>query len=244
MMTSQLLWMCVGVFAVAVLFSSVGQAGAAGFIAVMVLFSVPAPVVKPTALALTILVAGTGSFQFWRAGHFVWPLFWPLAAASVPAAFFGGCLNLPPRWFGLLLGVILLFSAAWFFVRPPPEEVLHPPARFHLLLTGAVVGLVSGLTGTGGGILLTPLVIFLRWASTKTAAAVASWFILVNAVAGLLGNVASTKHLPLLALPLALVALAGGTIGSYLGSRHFSSRAIKRLLAVVLTVAGLKLLLS
>jgi uncharacterized protein len=240
--TDQLALLAAAVFLVALLYSSVGHAGASGYIAVMTLFGLSPQVIKPTALALNILVASLGSWQFYRARHFSWSLFWPFALLSVPLAFVGGYLNLPTRVFKVLVGIVLLFSAVRLLVRPPSDQLATPPSRPVALSVGAGLGLLSGLTGTGGGIFLTPLLLLMRWARTKTAAATSAFFILVNSLAGLLGNVSSTKSLPIPAAGLAVAALVGGGVGSYLGSRRFSHVAIKRLLALVLLIAGTKLL--
>lgn len=229
---------------VALLYSSVGHAGASGYIAVMSLFSIAPAVIKPTALALNILVACIGSYQFWRAGHFSWRLFWPFAALAVPFAFLGGYLNLPTHVFTIVVGLVLLFSAARFLIRPPAESEPHDPSRPVALGTGAALGLLAGLTGTGGGIFLTPLVIFMRWARTKTASAISALFILVNSIAGLLGNLSATKSFPAFAIPLGIAVILGGAAGSYYGSRRFPVTAVKRLLAIVLTIAGFKLILA
>jgi uncharacterized membrane protein YfcA len=146
--------------------------------------------------------------------------------------------------FKVLVGIVLLFSAARLVVRPPSDELATAPSRPVALGVGAGLGLLSGLTGTGGGIFLTPLLLLMRWARTKTAAATSAFFILANSAAGLLGNVISTKTLPTPAAGLALAAVAGGGVGSYLGSRRFSHVAIKRLLALVLLIAGTKLLFT
>lgn len=233
-----------GVLIVAFLYSSVGHAGASGYIAVMSLFSIAPATIKPVALVLNILVATLGAWQFWRAGHFSWRLFWPFALLSVPFAFLGGYLNLPPRVFEMVVGIILLFSATRLLLRPPSDDVLGDPPRGVALGAGAAIGLLSGLTGTGGGILLSPILIFMHWARATVASGVSATFILVNSLSGLLGNVTATKQLPAFALPLAVAAVSGGVVGSYLGSQRFSHSAIKRLLAVVLTIAGLKLILT
>jgi uncharacterized membrane protein YfcA len=239
-----LLLLTVCVFSVALLYSSVGHAGASGYIAVMSLFSLAPAMIKPTALSLNILVASIASWQFWRAGHFSWRLFWPFALLSTPLAFVGGYLNLPTELFKLLLGAILLYAAAHFLLRPPPDGDVHEPRRLAALSVGGGIGLLSGLTGTGGGIFLTPVLLLMRWAKAKSAAATSALFILLNSVAGLLGNLSSTRQFPSFALALVAAAAAGGTLGSYLGSRRFDPALIKRLLAAVLTVAGLKLILT
>ena len=235
---------CLAILVVAFLYSSVGHAGASGYIAVMFLFGVESAVVKPAALVLNIMVASLTAWQFWRAGHFSWRLFWPFAVLSVPFAFLGGYLNLPTHIFKILVGVVLLYSAARFLIQTGPDQEPHEPSKPIALSVGAGLGLLSGLTGTGGGIFLTPLLIFRRWARTKTASAVSALFILVNSISGLAGNFSSTRQLPLFALPLVFAAVSGGAVGSYLGSRQFSPNFIKKLLAVVLTIAGFKLIFA
>lgn len=242
--------LCAALFIVALLYSSVGHAGASGYIAVMSLLGLAPAVIKPTALALNILVALIAAWQFWRAGHFRWALFWPFAVPAVPAAFVGGWISLPTRIFTLLLGAVLLWSAWRFFFEPKTPQAVaadapdRPPPRTAALASGAGIGLLSGLTGTGGGIFLTPLLLMMGWAQPKTAAAVSALFILMNSTSGLLGNWASTRNLPD-ELPLLLAAvLVGGTIGSFMGSRRLPATRIKRLLAVVLVIAGLKLLFT
>lgn len=232
------------VLVVALLYSSVGHAGASGYIAVMSLAGLGPATIKPTALALNVIVATIASWHFWRAGHFSWDLFWPFALLSVPCAFLGGYLDLPTQAFKVLVGCILLFSAARLVARPTADEVCGRPSRPLALGLGGGIGLLSGLTGTGGGIFLSPLLLFMRWARTTQTAAVASLFILANSAAGLLGNASATRHLPTLAAPLAAAAIAGGFAGAYLGSRRLPHTTIKRLLAAVLVVAGVKLLLT
>lgn len=229
---------------VAFLYSSVGHAGASGYIAVMTLCGFATALIKPTALVLNILVATIGTLQFWRAGHFSWGLFWPFALLSVPAAFVGGYLDLSPSVFKPLIGVVLLFSAVrLFFRRTDPPEVT-PPTKPAALAVGAGIGLLSGLTGTGGGIFLTPLLLFRRWARTRQAAAVSALFILVNSVAGLVGHFSSGQPVPSFAWVLAAAAVVGGTLGSQMGSQRFPVRTISLLLSAVLVIAGTKLMFT
>ena len=232
------------VFIVALLYSSVGHAGASGYIAVMSLLSLAPAEIKPIALALNILVASIGTWQFWRAGHFSWNLFWPFAVLSVPFAFLGGYLDLPTQVFKVIVGCVLLLSAAQLLLRPPIDGESKPPGKPVAVSIGAGLGLLSGLTGTGGGIFLTPLLIFMRWAKTKTASAVSALFILLNSASGLLGNISATKTFPAFAVSLLVSAGVGGAIGSHLGSRRLAPMAIKRLLAVVLIIAGTKLIFT
>ncbi|MCX7041201.1 MAG: sulfite exporter TauE/SafE family protein [Gammaproteobacteria bacterium] len=229
---------------VAFLYSSVGHAGASGYIAVMTLASLAPAVIKPSALVLNILVASIGSWQFYRAGHFRWNLFWPFALLSIPLAFLGGYLDLPTHLFKLLVGIVLLLSALYFFWRPDNDEIDEAPSLPIAIASGGVLGFFAGLTGTGGGIFLTPLLLVMRWARTKQAAATSALFILVNSIAGLAGNASSVGSIPCLVWPLAIAAVVGGSAGSYFGSRRYPAATIKRLLAAVLVIAGLKLLLT
>lgn len=232
-----------GVLVVAFLYSSVGQAGASGYIAVMSLVGMDPTMIKPVALVLNILVAGLSAWQFRQAGHFSWRLFWPFALLAGPCAFLGGYLNLPTRLFEFVVGALLLFSAASLLLRPARDEVQGEPSRAVALGAGAGIGLLSGLTGIGGGILLSPLILFRRWARPTVASGVSALFILVTSSAGLLGNVSSTRELPAFVFPLAVAAVVGGAAGAYLGSRLLPHAASQRLLAVVLSIAGLKLIL-
>jgi uncharacterized membrane protein YfcA len=240
----QLSLLTLAILVVAFLYSCVGHAGASGYIAVMTLFSLAPAEIKPTALVLNILVASIGSWQFWRAGYFSWPLFWPFALLAIPMAFVGGYLDLPGHLFKILVGIVLLFSAMRFLMRPTPDTVTGAPTKPAAVSLGAGLGLLSGLTGTGGGIFLTPLLLFMGWARARNAAAVSALFILVNSSAGLLGNLSSTRRFPEFALALAAAAVIGGTAGAYFGSRRFDHTMIKRLLAIVLLIAGTKLIFT
>jgi uncharacterized membrane protein YfcA len=241
---AHLTWLFLAVGLIAFLYSSVGHAGASGYIAVMALWGFAPTVIRPTALVLNILVATIGAFQFWRAGHFRWELFWPFALLSVPAAYLGGYLQLPAYVLKIVIGLVLLFSAARLFSRRGDPSDIHPPSLPVSIGTGGAIGFLSGLTGTGGGIFLTPLMLFCHWAKTKQASAVSALFILVNSISGLVGFVSAKQSIPTLAMILAAAAVTGGAIGSYLGSRRFPVRAISILLATVLVIAGAKLIFT
>lgn len=243
-MTAEALALGLGVFAVALLYSSVGHAGASGYIAVMSLAGLAPETIRPTALLLNVLVAAIASVQFWRSGRFSWPLFWPFALAAVPMAFLGGVSRLPARAFQLVVGAVLLASALWLLRSPRGERAAAAPRRPLALGAGAAIGFLAGLTGTGGGIFLTPLLLLLGWAGAPVAAGVTAPFVLVNSLAGLAGNLSATRELPALALPLAGVVAAGGLVGSSIGSRRLPNVAIERLLALVLVIGGAKLLLG
>src|SRR5207249_960673 len=237
-----LLFIAVGL--IAFLYSSVGHAGASGYIAVMTLWGLAPTVIRPTALVLNILVASIGAFQFWRAGHFVWKLFWPFALLSIPAAYFGGYLQPSASVLKILIGLVLLFSAVRLIFRRFDPPAVISPSPSTAIGVGAGIGFLSGLTGTGGGILLTPLLLFCRWAHIRQAAAVSALFILVNSLSGLAGYFTAVHSIPSLGVVLGGAAIIGGIFGSHLGSRHFPVRTISLLLAVVLTIAGIKLIFT
>ncbi len=234
------------IFAAAVLYSSVGHAGASGYLAVMALLSVAPETMKPTALVLNVLVATIGTVQFVRAGHFSWSFFWPFALGSVPFAFYGGWLKIDDDIYKQIVGVILILSALRMVFTPKMQDEFEPRPVHEAVRagSGAVIGFLAGLTGTGGGIFLSPLVLLAKWADVKRTAATSVVFILVNSIAGLAGNLKQVKSLPDNLLYLLIAAGLGGLIGSELGSKRLENTTIKRVLAVVLLVAGVKLILT
>ena len=239
--------LCLLIFAAALLYSSVGHAGASGYLAAMALCGVAPAVMKPSALVLNVLVATIATVQFYRAGRFSFSLLWPFAVASVPLAFVGGALTLPGTFYKPAVGLVLLF-AAYRLLQVPREVDANPETKPvplpWALVSGAGIGLLSGLTGTGGGIFLSPLLLFMGWAETRESAGVSAAFILVNSIAGLAGLLTKPVALPE-SVPLwAVAAVAGGLLGSGLGSRHLRSHTLRRLLSAVLVVAGLKLMLT
>jgi uncharacterized membrane protein YfcA len=244
MNTTEVIVLSLLILAAATLYSSVGHAGASGYLAAMALFGLAPAAMKPAALCLNILVAIIATFRFRRAGCFHWPLFWPFAVASVPLAFVGGALTLPTTIYKQIVGLTLLYAAVrlLLFTRAKAEAAATRTAPFAAAaLSGGLIGLLSGLTGVGGGIFLSPLLLLMGWADTRRTAGVSAAFILVNSIAGLLGNLTNLHALPH-ALPyFALAAIAGGIVGSELGSRRLASATIRRLLAVVLLVAGVKM---
>jgi uncharacterized membrane protein YfcA len=230
--------------ATAALYASVGHAGASGYLAVMGLFGFVPAVMKPTALVLNILVALVATAQFRRAGLFSWNLFWPFAAASIPAAFIGGTLTLPVRGYRILVGIVLLYAAAWMFrsARGAIAPRGKAPSLWIALPVGAVIGLLSGLTGVGGGIFLSPLILYMAWSDTRTTSGVAAPFILVNSVAGLLGHLTAISEIPG-SVPLwGAAVLVGGWAGATYGSRRAPTPVLRQLLSVVLVIAGIKLI--
>ena len=239
-------WLTLLIFTAALLYASVGHGGASGYLAAMALFNLAPEVMKPTALVLNLFVAGVGTIRYTRAGCFSWNIFWPFAALSIPFAFLGGMWKLPVPVYKIILGLVLLFAAWRLAVRqsahaPATQKPLVLPAALAL---GAAIGLLSGLTGVGGGIFLSPLLLLLGWADVRKTAGVSAAFILVNSAAGLLGHWESVKSLPGEILWWAPAALLGGLVGAELGSRRLTPLTMRRMLAAVLVVAGLKMLLG
>ena len=237
------------IFAAAILYSSVGHAGASGYLAAMALVGVAPEVMKPTALALNILVATIATVRYYRAGYFYWAALWPFAIGSIPLSFVGGAIILPGYLYKPAVGLVLLYAAYRLFrstVQGPPESAnkgINIPTA-PAVASGGLIGLLAGLTGTGGGIFLSPLLLFTGWAGTRPTSGASAAFILVNSVAGLAGNFASVQNLPD-AIPVwAVAAGVGGLIGTQLGTRHFQTNGIYRALAAVLVIAGLKLMLT
>jgi len=231
-------------FVGAALYASVGHGGASSYLAVMGLFSFAPDVMKPTALALNILVSAVATLKFYRAGLFSWRLFWPFAIASIPAAFVGGATMLPGRWYKILVGVVLLYAAVWMFrsTLKPLDKVTRLPRLWQAILTGAAIGFLSGLTGVGGGIFLSPLLLYMGWAETRATSGVAAPFILVNSIAGLLGHFSSVAQLPPNIPVWGVAAVVGGWIGASYGSKRAPAPVLRQLLSLVLIVAGAKLI--
>jgi len=227
-------------------YASVGHGGASAYIAAMALAGIAPAEMRPIALLLNILVASLGTWKFYRAGYFRWRLFWPFAVVSIPMAYVGGAITLPGQAYKILVGLVLLY-AAWQLWRSGKSgeemrEVRQPPVGWAMAI-GAAMGLLAGLTGVGGGIFLSPLLLMLGWAGTKQTSAVAAPFILVNSVAGLAAVfVARGAALPWYVWILAVAVLAGGWLGAEYGSRRFANPVVRRVLAIVLALAGAKMI--
>ncbi len=232
------------IFVAAVLYASVGHGGASGYLAAMALFGMAPAAMKPLALSMNIAVAGLGFFRLRRAGHFNARLFLPFAAGSIPAAYLGGAWKLTDLTYRYIVAVALLLAAWRMFAEFREEGATHTPPAWGAFGIGAAIGLLSGLTGVGGGIFLSPLLLMLRWTSMRESAALAAAFILVNSIAGLAGYAGSAHATwpPNLWLFVA-VALAGGMVGSELAVRRLAPHKLKILLGIVLVIAGGKMLL-
>jgi uncharacterized protein len=245
----QLILLCTLFFLVATLYTTVGHAGASGYLAVMGLIGLAPEVMRPTALLLNILVAAFTVYRFRQARYFSWQGLWPFLLGSVPFAALGGMQNLAPGSYYAAVGVILLLSALYmiwraFGSRIAMEEgvvrVRRPPAVF----IGALIGLLSGLTGTGGGIFLSPTLLILGWAGPRTTAGIAAPFILVNSATALTAGAATVQSIPPEIPWLAATVLAGALLGTWLGIQRLQQRGLLLTLAIVMSLAGFKLLLT
>jgi uncharacterized protein len=240
------LWLAILIFVAAVLYSSVGHGGASGYLAAMALFGMTPAVMKPTALVLNIIVAAITTVKFYRAGAFDRSLFWRFAISSIPCAFLGGMISIPTQIYKPVIGIVLIHASArlgFSSVKSEPKETKSPSTWLPVIL-GMGIGLLSGLTGVGGGIFLSPLLLLTGWATVKETAGVSAAFILVNSIAGLLGYLTKLPTLPSGLWLWAIAAAGGGWIGAEYGSQRIGGKSLQRLLAVVLSIAGIKLILT
>ena len=232
-------------FLVAFLYSSVGHGGASGYLALMALFSISPEVMKPTALLLNLFVSLTSFIQFYRGKHFRWKIFLPFALASVPMAFIGGLVTVDAGTYKKILGILLLIPIARFlFFANIKVDELKKPNLYLSLLAGAAIGFLSGLIGIGGGIILSPLLLLLKWTDMKQTAAISALFIFVNSFSGLAGQLTRGIDFSADMYAYVAVAFAGGIYGAYYGSLKFKQNILQYLLAMVLMVAAYKLLFT
>ncbi|HEY2720769.1 MAG TPA: sulfite exporter TauE/SafE family protein [Chitinophagaceae bacterium] len=232
-------------FFVAFLYASVGHGGASGYLALMAIFSVAPDVMKPTALLLNLFVSLTSFIQFYRGRHFNWKIFLPFAIASVPMAFVGGLITIDAFIYKKILGILLLIPIIrfLFFGNVRVQDI----KKSNLILSvfiGAAIGFLSGMIGIGGGIILSPVLLLLKWANMKQAAAISALFIFVNSLSGLAGQLTKGIHFNADMYVYVAIAFAGGVCGAYFGSMKFNHSILKYLLAVVLMVAAYKLLFT
>lgn len=247
MFDQTLLLVAGAVLCMAALYSTVGHGGGSGYLAVLAIAGVAPEEMRPTALVLNIVVASIATWRFSTTGTFRRALFVPLVMASVPAAFVGGFVGVPSAIYKPVVGVILLYAAVRLFVPVRGREQSNTPPILAVLASGALIGILSGVIGVGGGIFLSPLVLLLGWATAKQMAAISAPFILVNSVSGLGGIAISGTGLQLetaLVVPLALVVVIGGMIGASFGSKRLGSMGLRRVLGVVLLVASIKMFLT
>ena len=226
----------------AFLYASVGHGGASGYLAVMALFAIAPPVMKQTALLLNLGVSMMSFIAFYRQGFFKWKLFWPFALGSIPAAFMGARIPLTDSTYKQILGACLILAVVRMLISLKEWALRHLPAVIGVV-TGAVIGLLSGMIGIGGGIILSPMLLLFRWASLKEAAAVSALFIFVNSVSGLAGL---KTWIPLDQSQILFwlaASLLGGFLGARWGASIASNQKVKWILALVLLIASVKLVL-
>jgi uncharacterized membrane protein YfcA len=230
----------------AVLYSTVGHGGASAYLAIMALFAVAPETMRPTALALNLIVAGLGSWRYWRAGQTNMKLLLIFAATAVPAAFIGGGIKVAPEIYRPLVGTILWLAALRLFWQPTQlaQREPRPVSAAVALPVGALLGLLAGLTGTGGGIFLSPLIILFGWEDARRTSGVVAGFILLNSIAGLTGNFASVRALPA-ELPYFVGAVVvGAIVGTWLGVGRLPKPRLLQGLGLVLAIAGAKLIFT
>lgn len=232
-------------FIVAMLYSSVGHGGASGYLALMAIYAFSPEVMKPTALILNLFVSLTSFIQFYRGEHFKWKIFLPLALASIPMAFIGGLITMEAAIYKKILGALLFIPVVrfLFFANIPDEELKKSNLALSILI-GSIIGLLSGLIGIGGGIILSPIILLLRWTNQKQTAAISALFIFVNSLSGLAGQITKGIHFSPDMLSYVAIAFAGGLCGAYLGALKFNQNILKNTLALVLMMAGWKLIFT
>lgn len=200
---------------------------------------------KPTALLLNLFVSLTSFIQFYRGRHFNWKTFLPFAIGSIPLAFLGGLKTPNEDIYKKILGILLIIPIIrfLFFANIKVEEVRK--ANFILsVLIGAAIGFLSGLIGIGGGIILSPVLLLLKWADMKQTAAISALFIFVNSLSGFIAQLLKGINFSGEMYAYVAVAFVGGLCGAYFGSLKFRQNILQYLLALVLIIASYKLLFT
>lgn len=230
----------------AMLYTSVGHAGASGYLAIMALFAVAPETMRPTALVLNVLVAGFTTWRFVRAGQFNGKLMAAFVLGAVPAAFVAGRFSLPDDVYKPLIADMLLLAAVRM-IWPTDLSKAEQPKPPHLLIAvgvGALIGVLSGLTGTGGGIFLSPIILIMGWEVTRKTSGISAGFILCVSIAGLAGNLSSVGRLPG-ELPWFIAAVAiGAVIGTRFGVSKLEPGRLRQALGFVLIIASAKIALT
>lgn len=227
---------------VAFLYASVGHGGASGYLALMALLNMSPLVMKPTALILNLIVSLVSFLSFYKARHFKSSMLWPLVVTSIPAAYLGSIIPVSEPLYKKILAIVLLIAVIRMLLKPPSADKISTPKWYWLSLAGAVIGLLSGMIGMGGGILLSPLLLMMGWATMQQTAAISAIFIFLNSASGMLGQLKKGFDLaPSMFIIIAFV-LVGGWLGAYMGSSRFKTTELKFILALVLVLAVSKLL--
>lgn len=227
---------------IAFLYASIGHGGATGYLALMALFSIEPIVMKSSALTLNLFVASVSFLSFYRAGHFRLKLLIPFIITSMPTAYIGAMININPKIYKIILGIFLIIAVTRMVFPNKNKPIKTQKINFTLaMLIGAVLGLFSGMIGIGGGIILSPILLLLRWSNIKETAAISAIFIFLNSGAGLLGLIGSDVHLAPQILIWIFAALTGGFFGAYNASFKLESTKLTYILAFVLVLASMKL---
>lgn len=227
---------------VSFLYSSVGHGGASGYLALMALFSFAPETMKPTALLLNLFVAGISFYYYFREGYFIKRLFLWFAISSIPFAFIGGTIEVDASIYKKILAVLLVFAIVKMLnVFGKESKTIKDVKPWQGIIIGGVIGFFSGLIGIGGGIILTPVILLLHWGKMKEAAAVSALFIWVNSAAGLIGQLSIGVAINNETFILVVIALIGGILGGYLGSKKINNQNLRYILAFVIAMACFKL---
>ncbi|WP_298553250.1 sulfite exporter TauE/SafE family protein [uncultured Algibacter sp.] len=230
---------------VSFLYSSVGHGGASGYLALMALFSFAPESMKPTALLLNIFVAGISFYYYYKAGHFNKKLFLAFAISSIPFSLLGGRFDIDASLYKKILAVLLIFAILKMMnVFGKENDTIKGIKLWQGLIVGAVIGFFSGLIGIGGGIILTPLILLFHWGKMKEAAAVSALFIWVNSVSALIGQFSVGVTIEKESFLLVAIALIGGILGGYYGSKKINNQRLRYILAFVLIIACAKLMFT
>ena len=244
--SSAIVWIALLMGLAAALYSTVGHGGASAYLAIMSLFAVTPEAMRPTALALNLVVAGIAVWRYAQAGQVNWRLLAAFVVTAAPAAFIGGAIPVPPDIYRPMVG-LLLWAAAIRLMWQPARLAEREPHRPSLALTlpmGAGLGLLAGLTGTGGGIFLSPLIILFGWEDARRTSGVAAGFIFLNSLAGLAGNFAAIGALPAGLLWLIGAVAVGALAGTWLGACRLPKPRLLQGLGLVLVIAGAKLIFA
>lgn len=235
-------------FFIAILYSSVGFGGGSSYLAILALTSLAFTQIRATALLCNIMVVSGGTIIYIKNGHFNWRKVVPLVTLSVPLAFIGGYLKISQVFFFILLGSTLIIAAVfmWFskYIADKSKDKTYRPSLIKDASFGGFIGFISGMVGIGGGIFLAPLLHLTNWDKPKKIAATASFFILVNSIAGLLGQIQNPEFSIEwnLTIVLLITVFIGGQIGSRLSAHRISPFALKRTTAVLIAFVGLRIL--
>ena len=224
------------------MYAAVGHGGASGYLAMMSLFGFVPETMKPTALLLNLFVAAISFIHYAKTGHFNKKLFLVFAIASIPFAFIGGMIEVDASLYKKILAGLLIFAVLKMLnVFGKESTQIKEVKTWQGLTVGGVIGFFSGLIGIGGGIILSPIILLMKWGKMKEAAAVSALFIWVNSAAGMGGQLSSGIKIDPQAFILVAIAVIGGFLGGYLGSKKMNNKALRYMLAFVLATASIKL---